>query len=103
MTNLKLYSAWYCPFAQRAWMGLLHKGTDFDYLEVDPYEKTPEWMKISRGTGQVPVIVDESRDITIPDSMRVLEYLDARYSDAKFSSERPLYPKSSSERANANY
>ena len=33
---LQFSYAWYCPFAQRAWMALLHKGLDFDYLEVDP-------------------------------------------------------------------
>ena len=38
---LKLYAAWYCPFAQRAWMGLLHKSLAFEYIEVDPYRKQP--------------------------------------------------------------
>ena len=31
---LKFYSAWYCPFAQRVWMALLHKGLAFEYIEV---------------------------------------------------------------------
>jgi hypothetical protein len=51
-----LYSAWYCPFAQRAWIGLAHKKVSFDYVETDPYEKTVDWMRVSRGTGQVPVL-----------------------------------------------
>jgi glutathione S-transferase len=37
---MKLYTAWYCPFAQRAWMTLVHKNINFDYIEVDPYDKT---------------------------------------------------------------
>ena len=37
---MKLYSAWYCPFAQRAWMTLVHKEIDFNLIEVDPYELT---------------------------------------------------------------
>lgn len=88
MSDLKLYSAWYCPFAQRAWMALLHKGLEFDYAEIDPYLKTPEWMTNSRGTGQVPVLVenvDKKNEIIIPGSTRILEYIDTR-----FSSDGPL-------------
>ena len=40
----KLYSAWFCPFAQRAWIALLAKGTEFEYVEKDPYNKTPELL-----------------------------------------------------------
>ena len=46
---LKLYSAWYCPFAQRAWMTLLLKQIDFEYIEVDPYQETEWWSDTSRG------------------------------------------------------
>lgn len=38
----KLYCAWFCPFAQRAWIALEAKGVDFEYIEQDPYNKTPE-------------------------------------------------------------
>lgn len=98
MSNLKLYSAWYCPFAQRAWMGLVHKNINHDYIEIDPYEKTPEWMEISRGTGQVPVLIDEGEDITIPDSIRVLEYL-----DTQFPNEISIYPTATNTKAGANF
>jgi glutathione S-transferase len=37
---MKLYSAWYCPFAQRTWTALLYKGVQFEYVEIDPYDKT---------------------------------------------------------------
>ena len=53
---MKLYNAWYCPFAQRAWMALEHKGIDFEYVEVDPYNQTDWWMKVSRGDSLVPVL-----------------------------------------------
>ena len=39
---LKLYAAWHCPFAQRAWMGLPHKGLAFEYIEVEPYRES-QW------------------------------------------------------------
>lgn len=98
MSNIKFYSAWYCPFAQRAWMGLVHKNIDHDYIEIDPYEKTPEWMEISRGTGQVPVIIDENQNITVPDSIRVLEYL-----DVQFPNETSIYPATNGAEANAKF
>lgn len=53
---MKLYSAWYCPFAQRAWMALIHNKKEFKLIEVDPYKKTDEWMSISEGAGTVPVL-----------------------------------------------
>jgi glutathione S-transferase len=77
---MKLYNAWYCPFAQRVWMALIHKGIDFDYVEVDPYNKTDWWVKISRGAELVPVLVEENQngdgETTIVESNRILEYLE---------------------------
>ena len=77
---MKLYNAWYCPFAQRVWMALIHKGIDFDYVEVDPYNKTDWWVKISRGAELVPVLIEENQNgdgvTTIVESNRILEYLE---------------------------
>lgn len=86
---MNLYSAWYCPFAQRAWIALLYKNINFNYIEIDPYHKTQEWLELSKGTGQVPVLIhpqntleDQSiktpitEDKTIVDSNRIIEYLD---------------------------
>jgi glutathione S-transferase len=77
---MKLYNAWYCPFAQRAWMALVHKGIDFEYVEVDPYDKTDWWLKVSRGAALVPVVVqphaDGEGETTIVESNRILEFLE---------------------------
>lgn len=76
---MKLYSAWFCPFAQRAWMAFLAKGVAFEYLETDPYDKTPEWLAISLNTGQVPVVVSSGangRDGTIVDSTAIVAHVD---------------------------
>lgn len=77
---MKLYCAWYCPFAQRAWMTLVHKQIAFEYIEVDPYRQTDWWMRVSRGEGLVPVLVQANSDgvgeTTIIESNRILEYLD---------------------------
>lgn len=77
---MKFYNAWYCPFAQRAWMGLVHKGIDFEYVEVDPYAKTEWWHRVSRGADLVPVLVQPNSngegETTIVESNRILEYLE---------------------------
>jgi hypothetical protein len=48
---MKLYNAWYCPFAQRVWMALVHKGINFEYVEVDPYDKIA-WLSITIPTAR---------------------------------------------------
>jgi glutathione S-transferase len=78
-SKIKLYSAWYCPFAQRAWMALLKNTIIFDYIETDPYDKNPQWMSISKGSGQVPVLIDG--DLTLTDSNQILTYLDSKQLD----------------------
>lgn len=91
MPNLSLYSAWYCPFAQRTWIALEHIERPYTYIEIDPYNKTKIWMEVSRGLGQVPVIAakhSQKTVINIPDSTRTLEYLeDIEKSGALFSLE----------------
>ncbi|AXI46685.1 hypothetical protein C1J03_12025 [Sulfitobacter sp. SK012] len=77
--HLTLYSAWYCPFAQRTWATLEHLEIPYNYRETDPYHKSPEWMDISRGTGQVPVLEiteDKGKPLRVPDSLRSMEFLD---------------------------
>ena len=85
---LQIYSAWYCPFAQRAWMALLHKGLDFEYIEVDPYRESIWWLRISRNRAKVPVI----------DSTRILEYLEDRVPERN-----PLYPGDAKARAELRF
>lgn len=69
----KLYCAWFCPFAQRAWIALEAKGVDFEYIEQDPYNKTPEWLSINP-RGMVPVIVHNNN--TVYESPVCIEYVD---------------------------
>jgi len=47
--NLKLYSYWVCPFAQRAWIGLERAKLPFEYVELNPYtnRENTEWAKIN--------------------------------------------------------
>ena len=74
---MKLYSAWYCPFAQRVWISLLCKNVSFDYVETDPYQQTAKWFELSKGTGQVPVVVVGNEILN--DSTQINAQLDAMF------------------------
>lgn len=53
--NLKLYGSCFCPFVQRVWISLEKKGLDYQYLEIDPYEKPKELTDINP-RGLVPAL-----------------------------------------------
>lgn len=99
---LKLYSAWYCPFAQRAWMALLHKGLAFEYVEVDPYRESQWWLDVSRNRAKVPVIVappgDDDRPTAVIDSSRIIEYLEDLAPSVK-----PLFPADPNRKAETRF
>lgn len=52
---LKLYGGWFCPFVQRAWITLLEKNVPHQYVEVNPYHKTPELLALNP-RGLVPTL-----------------------------------------------
>ena len=98
---MKLYNAWYCPFAQRAWMALVYKQIDFELIEVDPYDSTRWWLQVSRGAGLVPVVVQpngDGSDTTIVESNRILEYLEDYYPEKP-----PIFADSANQRAEQKY
>ena len=60
--TIKLYSAWFCPYAQRAWMVLNNIGIDYNLiesLEIDTathgYKKNPRLLEINK-KGLVPTL-----------------------------------------------
>jgi glutathione S-transferase len=99
---MKFYSAWYCPFAQRSWITLLHKQQKFEYIEVDPYRLSDWWLKISRNTALVPVIVNPNSDspgeTTIIESNRTIEFLEDLSPEVN-----PVFPAQANQRAEHKY
>ena len=37
--KITLYSGWFCPFVQRAWITLEEKNIPYKYVEINPYNK----------------------------------------------------------------
>jgi len=67
--QLKFYSAWFCPYAQRAWLTLNYHNIPFEYVESlavnsnqeeghNGYTKHPDLLKLNP-KGLVPTIVVE--------------------------------------------
>eukprot|EP00850_Spirogloea_muscicola_P003324 SM000013S26493 [mRNA] locus=s13:721894:723143:+ [translate_table: standard] len=83
----KLFCAWFCPFAQRAWIALEEKGVPYEYLEVDPYAKPPELMAVNP-RGLVPSL--EHRDHGLYESMVLMEYIDEAFEGRRLLPHEPF-------------
>ncbi|KOS23304.1 Glutathione S-transferase omega-1 [Escovopsis weberi] len=109
---LKLYGAWFCPFVQRSWITLEEKKIPYQYLEVNPYKKEPDFLRLN-SRGLVPVLVMPAASPWLGDgggeeggegggesqrslmeSTVICEYLDDAYSDESVHGPRllPLDP-----------
>nr|XP_022338248.1 glutathione S-transferase U21-like [Crassostrea virginica] len=72
--KLNFYCAWFCPFAQRAWIALLEKGVAFEYIEYNPYkEKSDEFLRLNP-RGLVPVL--EVNGQSVYESDVCIEFID---------------------------
>lgn len=90
MSQADFYKSWYCPFAQRSWLGVLYRDVGINIKEQDPRAKTPEWLAISP-RGLVPALVHNGKSIF--ESSLILEYLDdawpAKEGGPRIHSENP--------------
>jgi glutathione S-transferase len=102
-----LYSSWFCPFAQRAWIAAEESGANYQWVEIDPYyvdpsqpggytkkakkleEKEndfPDFIKASP-RGLVPALQandgTNNGEIVLWESLPVSEYIDAVYGGGK--------------------
>ncbi|OLN87220.1 Glutathione S-transferase omega-1 [Colletotrichum chlorophyti] len=98
---LKLYGGWFCPFVQRSWIVLVEKQIPHQYIEINPYKKDSEFLKMNpRGlipTLVVPVDVKGNEQRPLYDSTVLCEYLEEAYAGNKHGPH--LFPDSPYERA----
>lgn len=67
------------PIARRVWLALLEKGLDFELVEVnlkDGEQRRPEFSALNP-FHRVPVLVDG--DLTLIESLAILDYLEAKF------------------------
>ena len=113
--QLVLYSSWFCPFAQRAWIAAEEAGVDYQWVEINPYEvnpdrpggytkqalplekkaeRNPEFVQASP-RGLVPAIRhnndNSSDEIVLWESMPVAEYIDATFGEGQLLNRKIAY------------
>ena len=74
--SLKLYSGWFCPFVQRAWLTLEEKKIPYQYIEVNPYHK-PQSLLSLNPRGLVPTLEYEGKPLY--ESTVICEFLEEAY------------------------
>ncbi|KIV92711.1 hypothetical protein PV10_03983 [Exophiala mesophila] len=93
---ITLYSGWFCPFVQRSWIVLEEKKIPYKYVEINPYNKEPSFLKLNP-RGLVPTLGAPQEDGSqkpLIESNLISEYLDESFPD-----QNPLFPKSPYEKA----
>jgi len=91
--ELVFYAGWFCPFVQRAWIALEEKGIPYQYHEINPYKKDPEFLAINP-KGLVPAVKYKGQ--ALYESMILCEF----FEDA-FPSAPKLLPEDAVEKAQA--
>lgn len=76
MTELILYTAEVCPYAQRTRILLGEKSIAHEAIEID-YDDKPDWFLLITPAGRVPVIRHD--DFVLWESATINEYLDATF------------------------
>ncbi|KAM0803916.1 hypothetical protein BDR22DRAFT_818580 [Usnea florida] len=89
--ELKLYGSCFCPFVQRVWISLELKSLNYQYIEVDPYKKPEELMRINP-RGLIPAL-QHGDDWGCYESTVLMEYLEDLNEGA------PLLPPNAKDRA----
>jgi glutathione S-transferase len=103
--QLVLYSSWFCPFAQRAWIAAEESGVNYQWVEINPYyvnphqpggytkksltldEKAalyPDFIQASP-RGLVPAILHHDDNVVLWESLPVSEYIDAYFGNGALS------------------
>uniref|UniRef100_A0A7S1F4L3 GST C-terminal domain-containing protein n=1 Tax=Noctiluca scintillans TaxID=2966 RepID=A0A7S1F4L3_NOCSC len=111
----KFMTAWFCPYAQRAWIALNHHRVPYERIEaltlkLEPgqtitdatgYIKHPLLLKHNPGA-LVPTIVDsEEKQPAVYDSLVVVEFADDLASTGAVLGSSPLLPSDPTQRARA--
>ncbi|KAI5292450.1 hypothetical protein KEM52_006347 [Ascosphaera acerosa] len=92
-SDFKLFSMWFCPFAQRTWIALELKKLPYQYIEINAYAKPKELLEVNP-KGLVPSI--RAGDWAIYESLVTLDYIEDLAPETN-----PLLPKDPQKRAEA--
>lgn len=81
--GLTLYEQDGCPHCERVGDRLNELGVDYETVWVSTRHSEREEIKQLTGQRQVPVLVDDDRAVTMPESDRIIEYVNVTYAQAE--------------------
>lgn len=77
--TITLYRLEGCPWCEKVADKLDELDVQYDSIWVDALHSQRDDVKEISGQRKVPVIVDQDTDVTMPESSRIIEYLEAKY------------------------
>ncbi|KAJ3042894.1 hypothetical protein HDV00_006456 [Rhizophlyctis rosea] len=95
---LQFFSGWFCPYAQRTWIALEAKEIDYQYIEVNPYEKPKTLLDINP-RGLVPAL--KHHTFPLYESLITVDYIDEAFPSHPFLP--PLSPSTAPLRAQTRF
>eukprot|EP00434_Breviolum_minutum_P030446 symbB.v1.2.026925.t1/scaffold2698.1/size85437/1 len=107
-SGLEFFSAWFCPYAQRAWIALEHHGLKYNKVEgllpdapcsqdFKGYKKHPRLLELNP-KGLVPTLCEDGMP-PVYESAVCVEYIDELAQRSGGNLDRTLMPGSPAERA----
>jgi glutaredoxin len=77
--SVTLYQLDGCPFCEKVADRLDEIGVDYETIWVDAMHSDRDEVKRVSGQRGVPVLVDDDRGVTMPESENILEFVDRTY------------------------
>ncbi|GAB7091816.1 glutaredoxin [Halorubrum luteum] len=74
--SVTLYALDGCPWCETVHDALVDAGVEYETVWVDALHSDRNEVKRVSGQREVPVLVDEHRGVTMPESANILEYVD---------------------------
>jgi glutaredoxin len=81
--SITLYELEGCPFCERVHERMDELEVEYDSVWVEGLHSERDEVKEVSGQRGVPVLIDDERGITMAESERILEHLNATYADGE--------------------
>ncbi|GAB6880361.1 glutaredoxin [Halorubrum gandharaense] len=74
--SMTLYALDGCPWCEKVHDALTEAGVEYETVWVDALHSDRNQVKRVSGQRGVPVLVDEERGVTMPESAKILDYVE---------------------------